>query len=1006
MAYNSPKRNVDLIYDLKRLGMAATILHIGAHPDDEDIGMVVYMARKLGTRVVYWSATRGEGGQNRIGPYRGTALGVYRAWETLAAREVDGGEALFGPFIDFGFSKNGAEALDKWGHEGVVREIVRAIRYVQPQIVIGRWQNRPEDGHGHHQAVGQATREAFAVAGDPAQFPELRAFGLAAWQPQKLYFSSDGDWQPGEDITLGKWRPELEELGAVMINTGEFDPIAGRSYQEQAWIAYNSHQTQAMGFLPEPGDFYYYYTRERSLVPTPEREHSLFDGLDPALTGLTDYPGQGSPLLRQKLAEIKDKVEAALRLYRPDHLDEAATPLMEGVTQLCDLREILPDLVMEREARQALDYYLERKTLAFERAAAQCLGLILECLTDDARVTPGQHFHLNARLWNPYRLALDEITFHPEAPKGWTVQPLETGDAPPPKQAAYKVIVPETAELSCPYWLRQPGTPYHYTWSGNVSAGLAFDPEPLHLSCMVKLNGYRLTLREPAIRREAFAGGYRELIMAIIPPISLHPKTRRELVQATGETRQLTLPVVARSNTEHTGAEGKLILIAPEGWEVTPTQVELSLGKVGDARTLQFQVTIPGDAVPGEYRLHYQVHVGGRDYAEVLEPIRMGAPGLPRLPDETTCTKEMFVTSPAEVLIQLVDVEFAPNLWYAYIQGAADEVANVLSRFDLRIDLISDEEMGFIDLSQFDAVIIGPNAYLMRDELRKNAARFLEYVAQGGTLIVQYQAYGYQGQGFTPYPFRYNQPHDRVTYEDAPVTLLELDHFLFHQPNPIRLEDWAGWVIERGLYFFGEWDEHYQPLLACNDPGENSKQGGMLVASYGRGTYVYTAYSFFRQLPAGVPGAFRLFANLLALPVAHLLKRAERLRAVPLFVSLDEKQLQTVAQLMVEQRVEDGIYLCHEGDVGDELYVVAEGQVEVVKESAGGQVIYLAEPGKVIGEMEVLSGMARAAALRARGKVQLFVLSGNDFRNLLHSQPALSDQVIHILVAKLAAMGG
>jgi LmbE family N-acetylglucosaminyl deacetylase len=229
-AYDAPQRNTDLIYRLRGLGMAGAVLHIGAHPDDESVGLMAYMARKYGVRIVYWSATRGEGGQNRIGPYQGDALGVYRTWESLAARGVDGGEALFGPFYDFGFSKSGAEALAKWGRTDVVREIVRAIRLVQPHVVVACWTGGPSDGHGHHMGIGEATLEALEAAGDPDRFPELWAQGLPVWQPLKVYHSTVGDWQPGEEVAFGKIRPEFERDGVVRINTGEFDPIAGRTY--------------------------------------------------------------------------------------------------------------------------------------------------------------------------------------------------------------------------------------------------------------------------------------------------------------------------------------------------------------------------------------------------------------------------------------------------------------------------------------------------------------------------------------------------------------------------------------------------------------------------------------------------------------------------------------------------------------------------------------------------------------------------------------------------------
>lgn len=482
--------------------MAGSILHIGAHPDDEDIGMVAYMARKFGVRVVYWSATRGEGGQNRIGPYQGAALGVYRTWESLSARMVDGGEALFGAFIDFGFSKNAAEALNKWGRERTVREIVRAIRLVQPAIVIGRWQGTPGDGHGHHQAIGEATLEAFEAAGDPASFPELGEQGLAPWQPRKLYLSTMGDWQPGEAVEFGQILPAFERDGVVRLNSGEYDPIAGRTYQEQAWIGFNAHQTQAMGVVPALDNFYYYYSLHTSLVAVPPKETSFYDNLDPTLTGLADYPGYHSTFLRARLAEIKARASAALERYRPEDPLAAARPLLEGVSLLRDLQSALPQQPFEAEVKRALGHYLARKTVDFEITAANCLGLRLECLTDDAHITPGQSFHLSARLWNHRGVRLDQIDFSPHLPEAWTVQVTQAaGTETDLCRVAYTVTAAETAELSCVYWLREPAQAYCYTWPAGEPASRPFASSLVEVACRVTLGHHHLYLHQPAVLR-------------------------------------------------------------------------------------------------------------------------------------------------------------------------------------------------------------------------------------------------------------------------------------------------------------------------------------------------------------------------------------------------------------------------------------------------------------------------------------------------------------------------
>ncbi|MFC1878298.1 cyclic nucleotide-binding domain-containing protein [Chloroflexota bacterium] len=1007
------QKSNELIYRLRGLGMGGAVLHIGAHPDDEDVGLIAYLARKHGVRIVYWSATRGEGGQNRIGPDKQEALGVYRTWESLGARSVDGGEALFGPFYDFGFSKSGEESLAKWGgREAVVREIVRSIRWVQPQILIGRWTGEPSDGHGHHQAIGAVTLEAFEAAGDPDRFPELQGGGLVAWGPRKLYYSTGGDWQPGEEGgAFGAQRPEFERDGFVRINTGELDPISNRTYQERAWIGFNSHKTQAMGFSPDKGPFYYYYAPSRSLVPVPEGETSLYDGLDSSLAGLADYPGGGSLSLRQQLNTVQAKARTAFASYRADDAMGAVEPLLEALSTLHAARASLAGETLDQDARRALDIYLGRKLVDFEAVTAQCLGLNLECLSQRARVTPGEQFRVSARLWNHREVPIDNAEFSLRMPAGWKMRPVATESdrerASSQGQALYDITVSKAAELTCPYWLTNPRDSYNYHWPEAGGVGQPFDPPLVELECALTLGAHRITLKQPAILREAFPGGYRELSLAVLPPISLHPKENQEFLQVRSSVQRLELQAVVRSYIESTNVEGRLKLEAPPGWQVEPAEIQLVLGEAGDSRTDRFEVTIPQDTPAGVYPLRYVVECGGREYGVVLNAVRIAAPGLARLPDEATCINEQIITAPAVGNIHFIDAKFVPGLKYGYITGADEDVLKTLAHFNLDFHLITDEELGYIDLEQFDAIVIGPNAYLVRDVLRKNAPRLPKYVAQGGTLIVQYQGYGYQREQFVPYPFLYSQPHDRVTSEDAPVTILEPDHFLFNQPNLINPADFEGWVHDRGMYFFGQWDKRYKPLLACSDLGEEPKQGGLLITSYGRGTYIYTGYSFFRQLPAGVPGAFRLFANLLAVPAALVLERARLLENIPLFAFMNEEQLQAVARIMSERWGEEGEYLCHQDDEGDEMFIIVQGEVDIIKESnEEQQIIFRSRKGEAIGEMQVLSRSARAAAMRCREDVHLLVIEGAHFRSLMHQYPDMTDRVIQMLVQKLAGAGG
>ena len=999
--------DLDLVYRLRGLATGGAVLHLGAHPDDEDTGTLVYLSRGLSVETVYWSATRGEGGQNRIGRESNEALGILRTWESLAAREIDGGRVLYGPFYDFGFSKSGGDALARWGRDDVVREIVRAIRWSQPLVVISRWSGGTGDGHGQHQAVGIAAGEAFAAAGDPDRFPELGEQGLPPWRPRKFYRSIGDDWQPGEDVTFGHMVAEYEEEAALRINTGLLDPVSGLTFQEQAALAHNRHRSQAMSFLPQRGDFFYYYRLEAG-DRREERETSFLDGLDPTLSGVVE--GWTSDRVVKALAEAGEHAAEAIHRYRPEDRETAGGEVLSGLARLREARDALADEDLTEPDRLALARFLDRRIRSFEGVAADCLGIALDCQVEDWRVTGGQDVRVTTALWTQGRESIERSAFRLRAPRGWDVGPLgppsdrreeESGTV---AEAAFEVKIPETGEFSSPYWLREPRTEYRYAWPSRGPLGQAVDDPLVEASADLTVMGQPLTLHAPAVRRETFAGGYREMPLAVLPPIALAPMEDRVLIPAAGRTQRVQLPLTARC-MRRGGAEGRLEAEAPEGWDVYPRIADLTFTAEGDSRTFPFELTIPGEADPSAYEVRYAVDGEDARYGVVLDPVWKAAPGLPGPADESNAVAAAFVALPATVSINIIAAEFVPSLRLGYVRGVEEQILPSLERFGLAVTVLSEQELAYGDLTAFDTVIVGPNAYLLRPDVRKAAARLLGYVENGGTLVVQYQGYGYQSEGFAPYPFRYRQPHDRVTLPDAPVTILESDHPLLHLPNELTETDFEGWVHDRGLYFFGEWDPRYTPILASNDPGEPPKEGGLITASYGRGTYVYCGYSMFRQIPAGVPGAIRLFANLVGLAEARIRERRERARSVPLFSFMTDEQLYRVARLMSERWIDDGTYLCRQGERGGELYVVLDGEIEVLKERRGKEaVVYVTRPGEATGELSVLTDLPRTASLRARGAAKVLVMRGEHFRELLREHPELTDGVIRTVAERLATI--
>lgn len=985
-----PRAIEQLVVRMRGLRSIGTVLHIGAHPDDEDAGLIVLMARKYGARVVYWSATRGESGQNRIGVYSGVALGIYRTWESIAARAIDGGESLFGPFYDFGYCATAQEAIARWGRQELVREIVRAIRRVQPLVLVARFSGDPIDGHGQHQAVGAATIEAFDAAADPAMFTEL---GLPAWRTPKLYQSTGGDWQPGESQALGQLRADFERDGYLRIDTGEHDPVSGVSYQQVAWAAFNCHRTQAMGFVPDRGSFYYYYKLAKSLVPTPAREASFYDGLNPGLIDLVADAGGAASEARGALASICRQIDAALVRVRPDEASPAVTPLLEGLATLRRLRAD-PDLPA------ALARSLDWKLASFEQVIVGCLGVDAECTAVRAHVAAGDCVRVRGRWWNPRGVDVERLSFRLCVPNGWRITPVAANESM--SQVEYDVVVAHDALTTTPSWLREPHDCNRYCVASETFTGDPLDGPPVVLECEFAVNGHLLTVRRPALKREPFAGGYRELPLAVLPPVSVLPQTGHVFLPVAQEPQTLDVHAAMRRHVDATQAL-HLSLTGPDEWHVSPAVVDVPPEERGEAALARFRVTVPVATTPGRYQLSYAFGADRSRPAVTFEPVWMGAPGLPRPPDAATCTREAFLATAARVDVHVIDAAFSRGLRYGYVEGAADGLLSALHRFGLKLSIIKDEEMSFLDLTEFDTILVGPNAYLLRDELRRNAGRLLDYVVRGGTLIVQYQAYGYELHPFAPYPFSFNHPHDRVTSADAPITVLEPRHPLMTHPNRIAAADFSGWHHDRGLYFFGEFDDRYTPILGSHDPGEPLKRGGLVVATHGRGAFVYMGYSLFRQIPAGVHGAFRLLANLLALPEALLLERVERIRSLSLFSFMSDAQLMAVAKIVSETHRPAGAYLCRKGELGQELFIVIKGEVEILTEDAGTPVRLKAGEGQVVGEFAILADIPRTTDLRALTDVHLLVISSVHFRALIRQHAEIAEGVIRQLVMKIVA---
>ncbi len=779
---------------LRQLGSNKRVLMIGAHPDDEDTQLLVLLSRGMGAQAAYLSLTRGEGGQNLIGPELGPELGIIRTEELLAARELDGARQFFTRAYDFGFSKSADETFRFWPRDSILKDVVDVIRRFRPQIVIAVFSGTPADGHGHHQVSAILARQAFDLLRD------------SAGGPQKFYRSTRGD-------------PSATTL---TLPVGTLDPIIGQSYFQVAMASRSRHRSQDMGQLQRPGPATSGVALLATKSPQPG-ETSVFTGVDTTIH-ITGYTA------------LVDSARAALTPWRPG----ATSPYLIRALRLLGPADSLQRALLER-------------------AITTAAGVTIDGTADDGIVTPGERLQVEVTVWNAGDSAvrLDSVAI--AALPGWSLERLEVG-APTVAPGAlatrrFVLTVARDAERTQPYFLRRPLTNRGglYDWSGAPAdvRGLPFEPPPVTARVRLLIGGEPVTVtrevvyryRDQAIgeiRRPIFVT--RDVDVAIAPEELLWP-----IDGGAREPRHFTVTVTNRARG---AAAMRTAVTAPAGWP--PISAE-SLAFTREDETKTVVVSLAPPVVEGLKPGSYELRAGG-GALEVID--------YPHI-------RPRALTRPSVAQIRAARVALPALAHVGYVRGAADRVPEALLAVGVPIELIGADSLARGDLSHYDAIVIGSRAYETEPALVANNGRLLDYAKSGGLVIVQYQQYPFVDGGFAPYPLTIARPHDRVTDENAPVTELDSSHAVFHYPNEIAGEDWRGWIQERGLYFAHSWDTTYVPVLETHDPGPPNPpaelKGGLLIAPLGRGTYVYSGLSFFRQLPAGVPGAYRLFVNLLGL---------------------------------------------------------------------------------------------------------------------------------------------
>ncbi len=856
--------------ELRRLGTTARLMQTVAHPDDEDGGMLTLESRGRGASVLLMTLNRGEGGQNKVGSNLSDVLGVLRTEELLASDEYYGVQERFSRVADFGFSKSADETFAKWGgHDIALADMVRVIRTFRPDVLAARFSGTDRDGHGHHQASAILTREAFRAAADPGRFPEQIAQGLLPWQAKKVYIGNVCGFG-ATSCPDANW--------TVKLNTGEKNADLGGSYVQFAMQGLRHQLSQgAANWTVDPGDRFTFYKLVDSVEPAKldkdGHEKDFFDGIDTSLPGLAARLGAEEskvPQLRQELTEIASKVAEATRDAKGDDASPAAGPLMGAVAALDRVRAEVSKSTLSVAAKADLLMRLEEKRKQAETALNEALNVSLEGVVAVSKevakeadavttVSPGQEFSVAVDFRNGSKdhLSIDGLKL--EVPEGWETTSDETKRVVKPGDGFRKVFrlrVPKNATYTRPYWHRDdPEKESLNQIDDEKYATLPFPPPvmralveysvPSAAGAAVK-NSIGAIVVAPYVDE---AGAERARTLAVVPAFSvaLEPGTQ---VISTHNGANSTVTVGVISNLSHE-AHGVLRLELPAGWRSDPTQLSVEFPRRGEKRDFQFKV-FPAGLQEGRAKVRALLDADGEKFSEGY----------------TLVTREdlgsFYYYQPAVQRVSIVDVRAPHDLKIGYIMGAGDDIPTVLQQVGMNVTLVPPEKLASENLTQFATIVLGIRAYDTQKDVVTNNKKLLDYVAAGGTLVVQYNAgvADFNNGHLTPYSAELSRA--RVSVEEAPVEVLAPQDGVFHYPNEITAHDFDGWVQERGLYFMDKWDDHFKPLLSCHDPGEDAQKGGLLRAQYGKGTYIYTGYAFFRQLPAGVPGAVRLYVNLLS----------------------------------------------------------------------------------------------------------------------------------------------
>ena len=801
----------EIYHSLQKLNFLGTALYVAAHPDDENTRLISYLSNEVKARTGYLSLTRGDGGQNLIGPELRELLGVLRTQELLAARRVDGGEQFFTRANDFGYSKHPDETLEIWNKEAVLGDVVWAIRKFRPDVIINRFDHRSSGStHGHHTASAMLSVEAFNLVDDSTAYPEQLKL-TDTWQAKRLFFNTSW-WFYGSEEKFEK----ADKSKMLNLDIGVYYPILGISNNEIAALASSQHLCQGFGRLSNRGTENEYIELLKGELP--EDKNDIFDGIDTTWSRVEGGEAIGTIL------------------YEVEHNFDFKDP-SKHLSQLVKAYSLLQNIADE--------HWKELKSEELKELIANISGLYLEASAETSSTNPGGTVKLGIEAVNrsDVHMVLQTIGVLPSQS---ALNPSIQLKNNKKRTFEMDVKVPATTDYTSTYWLREKGSLGMYKVENPKLIGRPETPHDLKAQFEIDFDGTVLTFEKPIIHHYAKPDKGELYQPFEVLPEATAGFSDKVLIFADGKPKQIPVTIQAHADN----VKGSVQLCHSEGWLVDTDTKAFEIAKKGDEKTIFFTLTPPNNE--DESYISPILKLNGKEITKELVTI-----AYDHIPTQS-------VLLPSEAKVVRLNIQKVGE-HIGYIAGAGDEIPESLKQIGYIVHTISPNSISAGSLDKYDAVVVGIRAYNVVDELKFKQRFLLDYVKNGGNLIVQYNTAGRwndQFENIAPYPLTLSR--DRVTDENSEVKILAKNHSLINFPNPITTADFEGWVQERGLYFPNEWSKEFTPILSMNDSGESAKKGSLLIAPYGKGNYIYTGLSFFRELPVGVSGAYKLFANMLS----------------------------------------------------------------------------------------------------------------------------------------------